>query len=156
MSLFPQPLCTGLVDLLCGSCVLTRLFPKSVIPKGGCAHRKADDVRCVFCRAYHRAKLQGLVALDLSPNEIGDDEQPFGFTLATRGEIYPTQNTPTTVPFDAAEPLDFRHGMEPPTVSFQRNSTQSITLECIIRRATSTAHPRVRIRIGSWRIGLTP
>lgn len=38
-----------------------------------------------ICRAYYRAKLQGLVAQDLSPNEISDGEQPFGFTLSTEG-----------------------------------------------------------------------
>ncbi|CAM9982972.1 unnamed protein product [Pylaiella littoralis] len=38
-------------------------------------------------KAYHRAKLQGLIAQDLSPNEIGDNEQPFGFTLTARGEL---------------------------------------------------------------------
>lgn len=36
-------------------------------------------------RAYHRAKQQGLVAQDLSPNEIQDGEQPYGFTLTEKG-----------------------------------------------------------------------
>eukprot|EP00903_Cladosiphon_okamuranus_P020577 g18888.t1 len=53
-------------------------------PGCGAPLRQPDGALVTNVKAYHRAKLQGLVAQDLSPNEIGDDEQPFGFTLATR------------------------------------------------------------------------
>eukprot|EP00752_Nemacystus_decipiens_P003826 g3520.t1 len=55
-------------------------------PGCGAPLRQPDGALVTNVKAYHRAKLQGLVAQDLSPNEIGDHEQPFGFTLATRGE----------------------------------------------------------------------
>ncbi|CAM9874809.1 unnamed protein product [Hapterophycus canaliculatus] len=55
-------------------------------PGSGAPLRHADGTLVTNVKAYHRAKLRGLIAQDLSPNEIGENEQPFGFTLTARGE----------------------------------------------------------------------
>ncbi|CAM9811581.1 unnamed protein product [Scytosiphon promiscuus] len=55
-------------------------------PGSGAPLRHADGTLVTNVKAYHRAKLRGLIAQDLSPNEIGENETPFGFTLTDRGE----------------------------------------------------------------------
>ncbi|CAM9251498.1 unnamed protein product, partial [Laminaria digitata] len=54
-------------------------------PGCGAPLRQADGALVTNVKAYYRAKLQGLVAQDLSPNEISDGEQPFGFILSAEG-----------------------------------------------------------------------
>ncbi|CAM9522164.1 unnamed protein product [Ectocarpus sp. 12 AP-2014] len=53
-------------------------------PGSGAPLRQADGALVTNVKAYHRAKQRGLIAQDLSPNEIGDNEQPFGYTLTTK------------------------------------------------------------------------